>query len=322
LPTNAPPYRRLPGGFRGFIRKSQLWLGDDHILLVDSTRFSETYRRFYLRDVQSIIIRRTSGFVVPYYWVLLAAACIVLLLISIRHFKEWLFWPPMVVLAAVAVYLYVANVFRSCTCHLITRVNSVQLRPLFRLGSAQRFLDQVYPMIAATQGELPAGWVERAADLPETETAADRNPDAPVDLVGPAPFSWLAVVVFLLSLVDAGITWLVVRRQDATSLTTPNLANMTLMAVCATIAIVQLTRRKTSPLLRNLVLVALAIVAGTNYAATMIQSLGQQLNTRAKYRTMLDYPGMRELATIEMAADIVVAVAGMIVALRSRPRNV
>src|ERR1017187_936684 len=74
------PYRKLPGDFRGFFRRNTLWLGPDHLLLVDSTRFSETYKRFYLRDIQTVIIRKAPRFVLPYYWVVLAAAAFITLL--------------------------------------------------------------------------------------------------------------------------------------------------------------------------------------------------------------------------------------------------
>ena len=36
-----------------------LWLGDDHLLAVQSTGYSEEYTRFYLKDIQAIVSRRT-----------------------------------------------------------------------------------------------------------------------------------------------------------------------------------------------------------------------------------------------------------------------
>jgi len=62
-------YRKLPG--RGFRKRSllevsrmlcTLWLGKDHLLLVDSLGgYSEDYKRFYYRDIQALIIRKTTG---------------------------------------------------------------------------------------------------------------------------------------------------------------------------------------------------------------------------------------------------------------------
>ena len=67
-------YQRLPGG--GMARKGssfiaatrttcRLWLGDDHLLQVESMGgYSETYKRFYFRDIQAIIVQRTRTWVV------------------------------------------------------------------------------------------------------------------------------------------------------------------------------------------------------------------------------------------------------------------
>ena len=38
-----------------------LWLGKDHLLQVTNTFAVEEYRRWYLREIQSFVLRRTSG---------------------------------------------------------------------------------------------------------------------------------------------------------------------------------------------------------------------------------------------------------------------
>src|SRR5436305_8222975 len=40
---------------------SSLWLGKDHLLCIDTTGYTETYKRFYFRDIQAIVIRRTES---------------------------------------------------------------------------------------------------------------------------------------------------------------------------------------------------------------------------------------------------------------------
>src|ERR1700739_1251482 len=49
-------YRRLPGRRRGVINGASLWMGSDHILLVKTAWFREEYKRFYLRDIQAIVV--------------------------------------------------------------------------------------------------------------------------------------------------------------------------------------------------------------------------------------------------------------------------
>src|SRR5262249_54585927 len=61
-------YQSLPGrgrrsGFVSFGIASgwcSLWLGPDHLLAVDSKNYQEEYKRFYYRDIQAFIARRTK----------------------------------------------------------------------------------------------------------------------------------------------------------------------------------------------------------------------------------------------------------------------
>jgi hypothetical protein len=313
VPQGEFPYRKLPGDFRGFFRRNTLWLGPDHLLLVDSTRFSETYKRFYLPDIQTIIIRKAPRFVLPYYWVVLAVAALILLLVGLNPFRQILFWPAMAIITAVAVYVYIASMFQSCTCHLITRVSKVELGSLFRLRAARQFVDQVTPRIFEVQGQLPEGWVERTTTLAELSTAAERNPDTPVDILHPGSFNWLTVVVFVLVLMDAWLTWLQL-QAPARSLSVPSVTNMIALAVCGTLTIVQLSRQKDGATLRRLVLAGLFVVAVVTYGGMIVQSFDQQFYHKTFENVYLS-PHVRPLAMGEIIADIVVAIPGLILAL-------
>src|SRR5215469_9283782 len=58
-PSSKIDYKRL-SRFRVPLGLSSLWLGPDHILCVNSNGYIETYKRFYFRDIQAIIIQRTG----------------------------------------------------------------------------------------------------------------------------------------------------------------------------------------------------------------------------------------------------------------------
>ena len=49
-------YTKLSGKQRDLSGYKQLWLGEDHILLVQSSRFTEQYRKFALSDIQAIVV--------------------------------------------------------------------------------------------------------------------------------------------------------------------------------------------------------------------------------------------------------------------------
>src|SRR6266576_402203 len=44
--------------FRG--RRTQLWIGGEHLLVVESDGYTEFYKRFDYRDIQAFIIRKTA----------------------------------------------------------------------------------------------------------------------------------------------------------------------------------------------------------------------------------------------------------------------
>ena len=69
------PYRKLPGTRRGFIQKSSVWAGPDHLLLVRGSRFRDEYKRFYYRDVQAMAVARAPRFHVSTRLAAIAFAC-------------------------------------------------------------------------------------------------------------------------------------------------------------------------------------------------------------------------------------------------------
>ena len=68
-PRTRKEYQRLPGrgtqvdGDRWLAVSRSLctvWMARDHLLLVSRTGYTETYKRFYFRDIQAVIIRKTA----------------------------------------------------------------------------------------------------------------------------------------------------------------------------------------------------------------------------------------------------------------------
>jgi hypothetical protein len=60
--TAEPSYRRLPGRTPWFrvARGTTLWLGPDHLLKVDRGATSESYKRFFYRDIQAVVVQESS----------------------------------------------------------------------------------------------------------------------------------------------------------------------------------------------------------------------------------------------------------------------
>ncbi len=135
-------YLRLPGKRRSLGRNSTLWISDDHLLLVKSTRVAEQYRRFYFRDIQAFLIRRKRFS--PTRNVLDAFLWLGVLSIYLAH-------APVTALFGAAVLLYKRFSGPYCVCHIQTAVQTEALPSLYRLRVAQQVLGRLAPLIAAAQ---------------------------------------------------------------------------------------------------------------------------------------------------------------------------
>ena len=173
MANTAPPYRRLSGTgyhylvppwalvllffvmgifvllFRG--RRTQLWLGPEHLLLVETDGYREYYKRFNYRDIQAFIIRKTpQGKAVN---VLLATIAALLIFFAI------VVADPVVggVLGGIGAFcglLLLINALRGPTCHcrLHTAVQGVDLPSLTRVRLARNVLGKIRPPIEQVQG--------------------------------------------------------------------------------------------------------------------------------------------------------------------------
>jgi hypothetical protein len=174
------PYRRLPGIGRGAFQTARLYLAADHLLQVSSSGFTETYRRFYLRDVQSITLRKSMhGKVWNGLWLVIA---FLLGLIAQEGAgpAEFVWWS----VAGIFVLLLVLNIARgpTCVCQIRTAVQTRPLPSLNRLRRASRLLAQLKPLIEAAQGPMPAEELSRLIDEARRGPAAAQPAPVEVDV--------------------------------------------------------------------------------------------------------------------------------------------
>ncbi len=142
-------YHRLPGRGRQFLNSSTLWEAADHLLLVQSHLVSESYRRFFFRDVQALVVCETkSGLVMTIVLAALGAlACVPMAFVP----DGW--WMAFVALALLFFLPALINFLRgpTCRCTLRTAVQTQDLPSLNRLKIARKVLARLQPKIAAVQ---------------------------------------------------------------------------------------------------------------------------------------------------------------------------
>jgi hypothetical protein len=159
-------YQRLTWGRRrqtGFIvpsyARASLWLGEDHLLCIDSNGYAESYKRFYFQDIQAVTIRATKRRLI-WNWVLAVPA-----VIFVAAFITGLATMTDRNLAASSPFLALALLFAipllintllgpTCACELRTAVQIEQLPSLCRLRKTRRILARLRPLIAQAQGQL------------------------------------------------------------------------------------------------------------------------------------------------------------------------
>ena len=140
-----------------FTSRSSLWLGRDHLLCVDTSGYTESYKRFYFRDIQAVTLvatnRRTvwnGVLVVP---VVFCLAGLVNSLFSIPRDAGAAIIAWAIVSAVFIVPLLINNLLGpACTGYLRTAVQIEELPSLSRLRRARKVLERLRPFIIAVQG--------------------------------------------------------------------------------------------------------------------------------------------------------------------------
>ena len=143
-------YQRLPGRGASLAAHHRLYLGADHLLMVDSYGFQESYRRFFLSDIQAITLRRTlRGPILNGLFALFALACL-----GVAALNPDLSIGMAIPGGAFLLLLLVNTLFGpTCRCDIQTQVQTVRIRSLHRIRTARKFLRRIQPLIEAAQAD-------------------------------------------------------------------------------------------------------------------------------------------------------------------------
>ena len=152
-----------------FRSRMSLWLGPDHLLSVDSSGFSETYKRFYFKDIQAITLYRTKRYpwwnvTVGFFALVFIFAVVLLAPAPSAPWKVDDIAGASVLggIIGLLVLLLLINLFSGPTCKtfLRTAVQIEELPSLCRVRKTRRILAKIHPLILAAQGgELTAAAV-------------------------------------------------------------------------------------------------------------------------------------------------------------------
>lgn len=154
-------YVKLPGrGIRreGLISSGRvfttLWLGKDHLLYIENSGgYSEEYKRFYYRDIQALVLRKTqNGFILNLvmgsFFAILALCG---LAVGDAVGRITLFF----IAGIFGLILLLNSLFGpTCVCNIKTAVQTEELSSLRRLRRANKVLNLLRSRITQAQGDL------------------------------------------------------------------------------------------------------------------------------------------------------------------------
>jgi len=291
-------YRRLPGKKRGLGSWRTLWVGDDHLLSVDSNGYTEEYTRYYFKDIKAIFTRRTSKGKI---WnALLAAAfavCILAFLTSLGN--EATSWTgTSAVLSALMLAALFANIIlgATCRCHILMPLGIQELPTLRRIRSVRRTLETIGPYVEVSQGVLtpeealaPAAFPDARIPSPplhgRLETVPLGERQVPVYRGG------MHLAVFSLLIGEAVLGFAALRYHGRPLLLISGLMTLSLFA-CLVAAIVKQQGSPVPRFVGRLVWVALGVLAIAITSGYYVGIMLNVIHARGNARPEMDMPGI------------------------------
>jgi len=165
--------RRATMGFAAYAGFASLWLGKDHMLCIESTGYTEEYKRFYYRDIQAIIIRRTNYRLI---WSLIVAVPLLVFVFCAMGSSSSGEIGLAVFLGIIAgmlgIILFLNLIYGpTVRCYLKSAVQTEELPSLNRLRRVRKAMVRLRPLIAAAQGQLAPGEITSQTQSEVASTA-------------------------------------------------------------------------------------------------------------------------------------------------------
>jgi hypothetical protein len=332
-------YRRVYGKARRFLGlgyTSSLWLGKDHVLCIHSSRYVELYNRFYYRDIQAVITRKTRQREIGSAVLGLLAMSAALVAVSTKGDGAIVAWSGAGLLVVSLLIQWLRG--PTCVCHLRTAAHLMELPSLNRLRTARKAINTLQPLIAEAQGTLSAEeWQAKAVELASAPQPSMITPA--VQAAQPAvPYNGrFHETLFYLLLVSGGLNALDVFYNFAL-LNMLGVALMLAMFVCAIGAMIKqehsdmgsaLPKIVLSTLIYlcvgfmiNIVYIFVLTMKRINFSKPGMSSADLTSDLAMAYLSVrpLDYPGLLTLYIVFIICSFSLGVLGLVLIRRFRAR--
>ncbi len=163
----APTYRRLTRNSAGVGTYSSLWLADDHVMVVRSSGYHESYARLQFSDMKGIFLTKTNRRMWwGIFWGILVAWSGIVLITALIGRTTPMFG---VVLFAISAPSFIWNhlLGEGCRAFVMTGVQTAELPSLVRMKKGRQVVARLQPLILQAQADLlrPPPVPESGAEL-------------------------------------------------------------------------------------------------------------------------------------------------------------
>lgn len=138
----------------GALARHRLWEGPDHLLMVTSWPTGEGYKRFFFRDIQAIIIRKTMRRMIVNIVLFLLALITAGPMLAFGDGDSGVMVGGGVVAGFWLIFILVNSLLGpTCETRIQTAIQTESITSLVRLRTALKVLGRVQPHIVQAQAE-------------------------------------------------------------------------------------------------------------------------------------------------------------------------
>lgn len=244
-------YVRIPGKDCGLYRRRTLWMGDDHLLLVESSGFTERYQRLHFKDMQAVIIHETTrmrDLNVMFAALAFLSATPALIHLDFPHSPLSLAGMVLSVLFLIALLV---NMLRgpTCACSVQMPLATHELPTLRLHKDVETLLDRLKPQVEKIQGRLSREDARAGLYRLSLTSANKMNNFNPYGHLKPAQLQEescrLHYLAFGCLLLDGVLTWAAMHHHDLSLTIMSMMTSMVLFILLVTAGVRQ--RRSRMP---------------------------------------------------------------------------
>lgn len=186
MATSGPTYQRLTRNTAGVGMYASLWLADDHVMVVRSSGYHESYARLQLSDMKAVFLTKTDRRLWwGIFWGVIAGWSGIVLFITLQR-GETPIASAIIFGTGLTAFLWNHFLGEGCRAFVLTGVQTAELPSLVRMKKGRQVLARLQPLILQAQAELmrppavPVAVAERPAVSSEAAVVAvpADNPEA------------------------------------------------------------------------------------------------------------------------------------------------